>query len=32
MDLQGKSIVATPTHDPSALSTDPAGLLEQRFE
>jgi hypothetical protein len=30
--LQGKGIVAAPTHDPSGLSTDPANLLEHEFD
>jgi hypothetical protein len=29
--LQGKGIVAAPTHEPSALSTDPAQALEREF-
>jgi hypothetical protein len=29
--LQGKGIVAAPTHDPSGLSTDPSSLLEREF-
>jgi hypothetical protein len=32
MDRRRKGIVAAPTHGPSGLSTDPADLLEHKFE
>jgi hypothetical protein len=32
MDRQAEGIVAAPTHDPSALSTDSADLLEHQFD